>query len=171
MVTAPYRRPRDTAQEGFRTVPTRYVPADSEEEPMDPERDTASTIGRWVGWLVVLALTAAVVVGTLAVVGQVKERPLTRAAATPPVAAPVLGTPASQVAGSLPTVTGRPVAEAQPAIEQAGAVVRVFAAGADPDRPVQPDWLVCTANPTYQGDGAPTGEVQLFALPAGEPCS
>ena len=147
---------------------------------MDPERTTASTIGRWVGWLVVLALTAAVVVGTVTVVGQVTERPLTRPAAAPSApatAAPVvataqlLPTPTSLITGPLPDVVGLPVADAQPALEQVGAVVRVFAAGQDPDRPVQPDWVVCTANPSYQGADAPTGEVQLFALPTGQPCS
>ena len=50
--------PRATrAERGFRTVAVRYVPANSEEEPVDPERTAASGIGRWVGWLVVLALT------------------------------------------------------------------------------------------------------------------
>ena len=144
---------------------------------MDGERSTASTVGRWVGWVVVLALTAAVVAGTIAVVGQVTERPLTRAAALPsatpqtaaPVAAtdPLLATPTSRVTGPLPDVVGRPVGEAQPALEQVGAVVVVF--DARWERPVEPGWEVCTASELFLGD-APTGEVHVAAVPAGDPC-
>ena len=145
---------------------------------MDQERTALSQIGRWVGWLVVLALTAAVAVGTVAVVGQVTERPLTRAAAVPSAAptsaAPVqveqvlLPTPTSPIAGPLPDVVGRPVGQARPALEQAGAVVVVFDARVR-DRAVQPDWVVCTAGETFLGD-APTGEVHVAAVPAGDPC-
>jgi len=145
---------------------------------MDPERSTASTIGRWVGWLVVLALAAAVAVGTVTLVGQVTERPLTRAAAVPPAAptsaAPgqveqvLLPTPTRRITGPLPDVVGRPVGEAQPALEQVGAVVVVFDARLW-ERAVQPDWVVCTAGETFLGD-APTGEVHVAAVPAADPC-
>ena len=142
---------------------------------MDQERTGAGRAGRWLGWLVVLALTVAVAVGTVAVVGQVTERPLTRAAATPsaaPSAATdqLLGTPTSQLTGPLPDVTGRPVGEARPALEQLGAVVTLFDAQQQ-GRTVEPDWVACTAAGTTDGDGTATGEVQLRAVPAGEACS
>ena len=139
---------------------------------MDPERSTASTIGRWVGWLAVLALTLAVGVGTMTVVGQVTERPLTRAA-TPsavPSAAGASATTAVQLLGlpTLPDVLGRPVAEAQPALEGVGASVLLVDAR-DGDRPVGTDWVVCAAGPPTSW-GSPADMVQVDALPAGEPC-
>ena len=145
---------------------------------MDQEPSTASKIGRWVGWLVVLALAAAVAVGTVAVVGQVTDRPLTRAVAAPssaPTAAPVvateqlLPTPTSGITGPLPDVVGRPVGEARSALEQAGAVVVVIDARIW-DRSVQPDWRVCTAGETFLGEDVPTGEVHVAAVPAADPC-
>ena len=133
---------------------------------MDQERSGAAAIGRWVGWLVVLGLAVAVAVLTVAVVGQVADRPLTRAAALPS-AAPSATVQA--LAGLSPQeVTLRPVAEAQPVLEQAGAVVLLQdAAGAS--RTVQPDWVVCTAGPPAAPD-APAGAVQLAAVPAGDAC-
>lgn len=140
---------------------------------MDQERTGA---GRWVGRVVVLALTSAVAVGTVTVVGQVTERPLTRAAATPPAApppvAPVVATeqptPTSPVTGPLPDVVGLTVADAQPALEQLGAVVLIVDARAW-ERAVQPGWEVCTASETFLGY-APTGEVHVAAVPAGDAC-
>ena len=138
---------------------------------MDTERSAAARIGRWVGWLVVAALTAAVAVGTVTVVGQVTERPLTRAAATPSATPSAAPSPAAPVlAGKpLPEVVGRPVGEARPALEQAGAVV-VLLDGGGASRPVQPDWVVCTAGAPTTVD-APAGEVHVAAVPAGDPCS
>ena len=143
---------------------------------MDQERSTASRTGRWVGWLVVLGLTVAVALLTMAVVGQVTERPLTRAAAVPsaapPTAVPVvvneaLPTPSSRISGPLPDVVGVPVRDAQPALEQVGAVVVVFDARSEGQ--VGPDWAVCTAGETFLGDTR-TGEVHLAAVPTGETC-
>jgi hypothetical protein len=144
---------------------------------MDQERTALSRIGRWVGWLVVFALAAVVAFGTVTVVGQVTERPLTRAAtvpsAAPPTTVPVvvtdvlLSTPASSITGPLPDVVGLPVRDAQPALERVGAVVVVF--DARWERPVGPEWVVCTATETFSGDTA-TGEVHLAAVPAGDPC-
>ncbi|MFQ1000938.1 hypothetical protein [Modestobacter sp. SSW1-42] len=137
---------------------------------MDQERTGASVIGRWVGWLVVLTLTAAVVVGTVTVVGQVAERPLTRAAVTPSSAPPSSATAVPAVAGQpLPEVIGRPVAEAQPALQQTGAVVELVDAGGA-SRPVQPGWVVCTAGAST-GTDASAVTVQVAAVPAGDACS
>ena len=132
---------------------------------MDQERSGAAAIGRWAGWLVVLALTVAVAVLTVAVVGQVTSRPLTRAAALPSAAPTTTALPGQP----LPEVAGRPVAEAQPALEQTGAVVKLLDAGGQ-DRPVQPDWVVCTAGAPDAAD-APTGEVHVAAVPAGDACT
>ena len=149
---------------------------------MDPERSTASTIGRWVGWVVVLALAVAVAVATTAVVGQVTERPLMRAAATPS-AAPPAAPPAAQptradyeelathsLTGPLPDVTGRPVGEAQQALERVDAVV-LLVDSRGWSRPVGPDWVVCGTGESTRGDGSPTGEVTVSAVPAGDPCA
>ena len=132
---------------------------------MDQERSGAAAIGRWVGWLVVLGLAVAVAVLTVAVVGQVADRPLTRAAALPSAAPTTSALPGP----ALPEVAGRPVAEAQPALEQTGAVVLLVDAGGSA-RPVLPDWVVCTAGAPTATD-APAGAVQVAAVPAGDPCS
>ena len=144
---------------------------------MDPERSTASTIGRWVGWLAVLALTAAVVVGTVAVIGQVTERPLTRAAATPsatpPSAASVVAAqapPTSPFSGPLPDVAGRPVPEAQAALEGVGAQVHLVDASGRA-RPVQLDWVACGSGPMLGATDTSSDVVNLGAVPAGEPCA
>lgn len=137
---------------------------------MQQERSGTAAIGRWVGWLVVLALTVTVAVLTVAVVRQVTDAPLTRAAALPTAAAPAVPSGTVQaLAGLSPQeVTLRPVGEAQPVLEQAGAVVLLQdAAGAS--RTVQPDWFVCAAGPPAAPD-APAGAVQLAAVPAGDAC-
>ena len=136
---------------------------------MDQERSGAATIGRWVGWLVVLALTVAAAVLTVAVVRQVTDAPLTRAAAPLPVATGAPGAAGPALVGpTLPDVVGRPVGEAQPALEQAGATVLVQDAGGA-DRPVATDWVVCAAGVDTAFD-ANAGSVRVAALPTGEPC-
>ncbi|MCZ2828412.1 hypothetical protein O2W14_06130 [Modestobacter sp. VKM Ac-2986] len=149
---------------------------------MDPERSTSSTIGRWVGWVVVLALAVAVAVATTAVVGQVTERPLMRAAATPSAAPPSAPPPAEPVradyeelptrslTGPLPDVAGRTVGEAQQALEQVEAVVHLVDSRGW-FRPVQPDWVVCGGGQAFRGDGSPTADVTVSAVPAGDPCA
>jgi hypothetical protein len=149
---------------------------------MDQERTALSRIGRWVGWLVVLALAAAVAFGTVTVVGQVTERPLTRAAVPPPGASPSAGPtavpavatgtttqPTSAFPGGLPPVASRPVVEVQAALEQLGATVQTIDARGW-SRPVVPGWLACHASEAFAGDDVPTGEVTVTAVPAGDPC-
>ena len=142
---------------------------------MDDERTGARGPGRWLGWLVVGGLGAAVLAGTVAVVTEAVAQPAPSTEAQPsptstpvPTIEPLLPTPTSHVDGPRPEVTGRPVAEAQAAWESVGAVVTVFD-GRGWSRPVQPDWSVCTAGELYRGD-APSGEVQITAVPAGDPC-
>ncbi|NEK94106.1 hypothetical protein GCU67_07940 [Modestobacter muralis] len=149
---------------------------------MDPERSTASTIGRWVGWVVVLALTVAVAVATTAVVGQVTERPLMRAAAppsaaspsAPPAAEPVRADyeelPTRSLTGPLPDVAGRSVGEAEAALEQVGAAV-LLVDSRNWSRPVGSDWVVCATGQSSRGDGSPTADVTVSAVPAGDPCA
>jgi hypothetical protein len=145
---------------------------------MDQESTTASRIGRWVGWLVVLALTAAVAVGTVAVVGQVTGQPLTRAAAAPSaaptptdpgVAIPAVAATGRALPASLIPVAGQPVGDAQQALQEHGATV-MLSDGAG-TRPVLPDWVVCGAGENMLADGSPTGQVTVVAVPAGESCS
>lgn len=146
---------------------------------MDDERSGAPGPARWLGWGVVAVLAAAVVAGTVVVTDQAAG---SAAAGTPTArsAAPTAATPAptrevlmptrtSHIDGPLPEVAGRPVGEAVPALEAAGALVEVFDARAW-WRAVQPDWVVCGAGQTFLGDGTPTGEVHVAAVPAGDPC-
>jgi hypothetical protein len=134
---------------------------------VDQERSGAAVIGRWVGWLVVVALAVAVAVATVAVVGQVTDGPLTRAAAPLSAAPPAAAAPAL-VGPTLPDVLARPVSEARPALEQAGATVQLVDAGGT-DRPVADDWLVCAAGAPTSGS-PPPGLLLVAALPTGEPC-
>ncbi|MGY5882295.1 hypothetical protein [Modestobacter lacusdianchii] len=146
---------------------------------MDDERSGARGPARWLGWGVVAVLAAAVVAGTVVVTDQAAGSaaagtPAARSTApTATTSAPtrevLLPTPTSHVDGPLPEVAGRPVGEAVPALEAAGALVEVYDARAW-GREVGPDWQVCGVGEIYLGDGTPTGQVSVPAVPAGDPC-
>ena len=58
--------------------------------------------------------------------------------------------------------------EAVPVLREA--VAHVVAFDARWDRPVAPDWRICTQSKTFWGDSRPTGDVHLAAVPPGDPC-
>jgi hypothetical protein len=68
----------------------------------------------------------------------------------------------------LPDFRGRTVAEAAAAAESAGATPVIF--DARWNRPVAPDWMVCTDGEAFRGNDLPTGELHIAAVPAGDPC-
>jgi hypothetical protein len=92
------------------------------------------------------------------------SRPSASASAVPdplPSTPPVPRIPTAGYAG----IT---VADAVPRLEAAGAEVDVFDARAW-DRPVGPDWTVCTVGELFYVD-TPSGFVQIAAVPVGDPC-
>ncbi|HEV7187612.1 MAG TPA: hypothetical protein VGN28_06910 [Blastococcus sp.] len=38
------------------------------------------------------------------------------------------------------------------------------------NRPVKPDWVVCTTGEPVRGDDPPSGGFDIAAVPAGDPC-
>jgi acyl dehydratase len=68
----------------------------------------------------------------------------------------------------LPEFRGRTVAEASAAGEAAGANLVIF--DARWNRPVKPDWVVCTSEEPVRGDDLPSGDFDIAAVPAGDPC-
>ena len=147
---------------------------------MEDERTGAAGPGRLLGRVAVGVLAAAVLAGTVAVAGRAVDSAASGAAApssaaptrtpTPvPVTEPPTAREVSDICGPLPEVGGVPVGQAQPALEAVGAEVTVIDARGW-SRPVQPDWVVCTDGQTSWGDGTPTDDVTLAAVPAGDPC-
>ena len=63
---------------------------------------------------------------------------------------------------------GRPVAEASAAAVAAGGTPVIF--DARWNRPVEPDWVVCTSEEALRGDESPSGDFDIAAVPAGDPC-
>jgi hypothetical protein len=122
-----------------------------------------------------LALGLALVAGAAglgAVVGSwapPDPPPPAAAPSTSPAAGPA-APPTSAVRQplELPEFRGRTVAEASAAAEAAGATPVVF--DARWNRPVKPDWVVCTDGEPVRGDDTPTGEFDIAAVPAGDPC-
>ena len=72
------------------------------------------------------------------------------------------------ITSPLPHFQGRTVAETIAGLEAAGATLVIF--DARWDRPVAPDWVVCTDDEIFNGDFKPTGQVHIAAVPAGDPC-
>jgi len=68
----------------------------------------------------------------------------------------------------LPDFRGRTVAEASAAAEAAGGTPVIF--DARWDRPVKPDWVVCTDGEPVRGENSPTGDFDIAAVPPGDPC-
>ena len=116
-----------------------------------------------------LALVAAAA-GLGAVVGSwPPPDPQPRAAPSDaPFETPAAPTPVRRQPLELPDFRGRTVAEASAAAEAAGATPVIF--DARWDRPVTPDWVVCTDGEAFRGDDLPTGELHIAAVPAGDPC-
>ncbi|MGY2004570.1 hypothetical protein [Blastococcus sp. SYSU DS1024] len=83
--------------------------------------------------------------------------------------APVENTPEPDgIRSALPEFPGATLGEAVPVLEAAGARAVTF--DARWDRAVAPDWRICTQTATTRGDGRPTGDVHLAAVPPGDPC-
>jgi hypothetical protein len=97
--------------------------------------------------------------------------PAAASPSTTPPAGPAAPPPAWGVRRKpldLPDFRGRTVAEASAAGQAAGANLVIF--DARWNRPVQPDWVVCgTGEPVY-GNDWPTGDFDISAVPAGDPC-
>jgi hypothetical protein len=68
----------------------------------------------------------------------------------------------------VPEFRGRTVAEASAGAEAAGGTPVIF--DARWDRPVAPDWVVCTSGEAFRWNDVPTGELHIAAVPAGDPC-
>jgi hypothetical protein len=118
----------------------------------------------------VLALVAAlltVAVGTAVMVASYwQPEPAAAPAPRSPLIQP---TPAPEVRDPLPTVGGGTVAEVVANGEAVGATLIVF--DARRNRPVEPDWRVCTRGETFIGsEGIPSGELHVAAVPPGDPC-
>jgi hypothetical protein len=118
----------------------------------------------------VLALVAAlltVAVGTAVMVASYwRPEPAAAPAPRSPLIQP---TPAPEVRDPLPTVFGGTVAEVVANGEAVGATLIVF--DARWNRPVEPDWQVCTRGETFIGsEGIPSGELHVAAVPPGDPC-
>jgi hypothetical protein len=91
------------------------------------------------------------------------------AAAPAPRSPLIQPTPAPEVRDPLPTVFGGTVAEVVANGEAVGATLIVF--DARWNRPVEPDWQVCTRGETFIGsEGIPSGELHVAAVPPGNPC-
>jgi hypothetical protein len=60
------------------------------------------------------------------------------------------------------------VAEASAAAEAAGGTPVIF--DARWNRPVQPDWVVCSSEEPVLGNDLPSGDFDIAAVPAGDPC-
>jgi hypothetical protein len=91
------------------------------------------------------------------------------AAAPAPRSPLIQPTPAPEVRDPLPTVFGGTVAEVVANGEAVGATLIVF--DARWNRPVEPDWQVCTRGETFIGsEGTPSGELHVAAVPPGDPC-
>jgi hypothetical protein len=67
-----------------------------------------------------------------------------------------------------PGFRGRTVAEASAAAEAAGGTPVIF--DARWNRPVKPDWVVCSSVEALLGDDSPSGDFDIAAVPAGDPC-
>ena len=67
-----------------------------------------------------------------------------------------------------PGFRGRTVAEASAAAEAAGGTPVIF--DARWNRPVKPDWVVCSTVEALLGDDSPSGDFDIAAVPAGDPC-
>jgi hypothetical protein len=85
-----------------------------------------------------------------------------------PSETPVSPAPVRRQPLELPDFRGRTVAEASAAAEAAGGSPVIF--DARWNRPVTPDWVVCTDGEPVRGDDLPTGELHIAAVPAGDPC-
>jgi hypothetical protein len=124
----------------------------------------------------------ALVAGVLALVAGVGGLGLVFGSWTPPAApradaAPSTSPPVAPAVptGSpvrapldLPDFRGRTVAEASAAAEAAGGTPVIF--DARWNRPVAPDWVVCTDGEPVRENDLPTGELHIAAVPAGDPC-
>jgi hypothetical protein len=69
---------------------------------------------------------------------------------------------------NLPDFRGRTVAEARAAAAAAGGTPIIF--DARWNRPVQPDWVVCSTVEARLTDDSPSGDFDIAAVPAGDPC-
>ena len=143
-----------------------------ETDESDISEDEATETGRnpvavRVAVLVLVAAVLAVVVGTAVMVASYWQP---QPAAAPASPSPLLPPPPVHVVREpLPTIYGGTVAEVVANGEAAGATVIVF--DARWDRPVDPDWQVCTRGETFLGErGEPTGELHVAAVPQGDPC-
>jgi hypothetical protein len=146
-------------------VPT---PADdaATDLPASEERGTP----RFAVAALIVALLATVVATVVMVAAHPAPEPAPVPPSTTPAPAPAAdpSTPAAPPPIPVPDLTDATVADTVPALEAAGAEVEVYDAKIW-ERPVAPDWRVCTAGELFYGD-TPSGLVQVFAVPTGDPC-
>jgi hypothetical protein len=144
---------------------------DESATPATPQdRGAGTPRNRAVVRVAVLALVAAllaVAVGTAVMVASYwRPEPAAAPAPRSPLIQP---TPAPEVRDLLLTVFGGTVAEVVANGEAVGATLIVF--DARWNRPVEPDWQVCTRGETFIGsEGIPSGELHVAAVPPGDPC-
>jgi hypothetical protein len=115
--------------------------------------------------LVLVASLLTVVVGTAVMVASYWRPEPAGAPASP---SPLIPTrPVPVVRAPLPDVAGDTVAD----VVANGEAVGVIVFDARWQRPVAPDWRVCTRGETFIGEsGVPSGELHVAALPPGDPC-
>ena len=137
----------------------------------EPEHEPPPSGGLWRRYAVaalIAALVATAAATAFMVFSQPEPGPPSPPAPFPSAAPPAL--PRVPPFSPLPTAdyVGTTVADAVAGLEAEGAEVAVF--DTRPwDRPVGPDWQVCTVGELYFVDN-PSGIVQIAAVPVGDPC-
>src|SRR5690348_13247508 len=123
-----------------------------------------------VGFLCLALLAAAVGLGVVVGSWPPPDPPPAAAApsTTPPQAPAVVPRAPLRQPLRLPDFRGRTVAEASAAAEAAGGTPVIL--DARWNRPVAPDWIVCTSGEPTRGDDVPSGDFDIAAVPAGDPC-